>query len=153
MHCAWKYRSQGVTAAQMNLYYGLAVIAIDGVAFVDQYRQDRLADPRILDLISRIEAREEAGIDAMGPAFRHAAHVAVTTRDGRTLQVEMLDRRGSPECPLSAADVEHKFRCVVASCLAPADIESVIELVDRIDLAEDVAPLLDLLAAPRPQAC
>src|SRR5262245_1464574 len=33
VHCAWQYKAQGVTAAQMNLYYGLAVIALDGMAF------------------------------------------------------------------------------------------------------------------------
>ena len=31
VHCAWEYKAQGVTAAQMNLFYGLAVIALDGV--------------------------------------------------------------------------------------------------------------------------
>ena len=40
VHCAWEYKAQGVTAAQMNLYYGLAVIALDGVAFTEQYRED-----------------------------------------------------------------------------------------------------------------
>jgi len=43
VHCAWEYKAQGVTAAQMNLSYGLAVIALDGMAFVDQYREDRCA--------------------------------------------------------------------------------------------------------------
>ncbi|MCW5603399.1 MAG: MmgE/PrpD family protein [Burkholderiales bacterium] len=46
VHCAWEYKAQGVTAAQMNLYYGLAVIALDGMAFVEEYREDRLRDPR-----------------------------------------------------------------------------------------------------------
>ena len=55
VHCAWEYKAQGVTAAQMNLYYGLAVIALDGMAFVDQYREERLHDPQILDFIKRIK--------------------------------------------------------------------------------------------------
>lgn len=149
VHCAWPYRAQGVTAAQMNLFYGLAVIALDGVAFVAQYDEGRLSDPAILDFIGRIQAREDGEIDAMGPAFRHAARVRVRTHDGRTLAHEILHRRGSPENPLSAAEVEHKFRNVVAGCLAPADIERTVELVDRIDRLDDVAPLLALLAAPR----
>ena len=109
VHCAWEYKAQGVTAAQMNLYYGLAVIALDGMAFVDQYREDRLRDPRILDFIRRISARVDRGIEAMGAAFRHAARVSVTTRDGRTFEREILHRRGSPENPLAPADVESPF--------------------------------------------
>lgn len=149
VHCAWAYRAQGVTAAQMNLFYGLAVIALDGVAFVAQYREDRLNDPAILDFIGRVTAREDADIDAMGQAYRHAARVEVRTRDGRTLHHEILHRRGSPENPLSASDVEHKFRNVVADCLSPADIDRAVDLVGRLDSLDDIAPLLSLLAAPR----
>src|SRR5690606_1090303 len=123
---------------QMNLYYGLAVIAHDGVAFVDQYRQERLADPRILDFISRIRAEVDTQIDAMGPAFRHAARVTVETRDGRSLSAEILHRRGSPENPLSAADVEYKFRDVAHSCLSAADIDKAIDLAQRLDSLEDI---------------
>lgn len=150
VHCAWEYKAQGVTAAQMNLFYGLAVIALDGVAFVAQYREDRLKDPRILSFISRIRAREDAGIDAMGAAFRHAARVGVKTRDGRAFDNEILNRRGSPENPLSDADVETKFRNVAAGCLSPADLDRLVTLVAEIDTASDVRPLLQLLAAPRP---
>lgn len=149
VHCVWDYKSQGVTAAQMNLYYSLAVIALDGVAFVDQYREDRLSDARVLDFISRINAYSDTEIDAMGPEFRHAARVAITTLDGRQFSQEILHRRGSPENPLSPADVEYKFRNIVRSCLPAADIETVIELSDRLDTLDDIQSLIDLLSASR----
>ena len=148
VHCAWAYKAQGVTAAQMNLYYGLAVIALDGVAFVDQYREDRLQDPRILDFIGRIRASVDPGIEAMGPAFRHAARLEIETRDGRTLSREILHRRGSPENALKPEDIEHKFRNVVRSCLAPQRIERVIELVKTLERLPDTRELTALLAAP-----
>jgi len=147
-HCAWEYKAQGVTAAQMNLFYGLAVIGFDGVAFVAQYAQDRLADPRILDFITRIEAHVDPEIQAMGAPFRHAARVAVTLRDGKRLSHEILHRRGSPENPLSPQDVEYKFRHVVESCLSKSDIDRVVSLVDRLDQLDDLSELTALLAAP-----
>lgn len=150
VHCAWDYKAQGVTAAQMNLYYGLAVIAHDGVAFVSQYRQDRLADPKLLDFIKRIEAYDDAEINAMGPAYRHAANIAVTARDGRVFSHQILNRRGSPENPLSPEDVEYKFRNVADSCLAPAALERVVRLCKDLDKLDDVGELVALLAAPRP---
>jgi 2-methylcitrate dehydratase PrpD len=150
VHCAWDYKAQGVTAAQMNLYYGLAVIAHDGVAFVSQYRQDRLADPKLLDFITRIQARVDDEIEAMGPAFRHAATVRVCTRDGREFSHRILNRRGSPENPISAADVEYKFRNVVESCLAPADIDRVVRLSAEFDSVDHAAELIGLLGKNRP---
>ena len=146
-HCAWTYRAQGVTAAQMNLFYGLAVMARDGMAFVAQYDAARLADPALLSFIERIEARVDPEIESMGAAFRHAARVKITCHDGRSFEHLILHRRGSPENPLSAADVEYKFRHVVAACLSSADIDRAIALIDRLDHSPDVSPLLELMAA------
>ena len=152
VHCAWKYEAQGVTAAQMNLYYGLAVIALDGAAFVEQYREDRLRDPRILDFIGRINARVDPEIEAMGPAFRHAARIRIETRDGRMLGREILHRRGSPENPLKPGDIEYKFRNVARGCLAPHRLERVIELCRTLDRQADTRELVAILAAPAGEA-
>jgi 2-methylcitrate dehydratase PrpD len=149
VHCAWTYKAQGVTAAQMNLYYGLAVIAHDGAAFVRQYREDRLADPKLLAFIDRITATVDPEIESKGAAFRHAARVSIRTRDGRVHSQHVLNRRGSPENPLSAADVEHKFRHVVESCLPPGDIDRIVEQVANLDALDDVAELVALLGRPR----
>ena len=149
VHCAWEYKAQGITAAQMNLFYGLAVTAHDGMAFVEQYDDKRLTDPLLLDLIGRIEAYEDEEIESMGPAFRHAATVTVATRDGRTLTHRILNRRGSPENPISTAEVEYKFRHVVRSCLATDRIDRLVELSRRLDTLESVGEIIAIVAAPR----
>jgi 2-methylcitrate dehydratase PrpD len=66
VHTAWPYQPAGVTAAQMNLFYGLAVIALYRDASVRQYDERRLADPAILGFIKRISAFEDVGLEAMG---------------------------------------------------------------------------------------
>ncbi len=149
VHCAWDYKAQGVTAAQMNLYYGLAVVAHDGVAFVRQYREDRLADPALMSFIKKIEAFEDPEIDAMGPAYRHAARVSVTTHDNKIFSHEILNRRGSPENPLTGEEVEYKFRNVVESCLKPAHIDQVVDLVDEMDKKDTLPDLIKILGAKR----
>jgi 2-methylcitrate dehydratase PrpD len=148
VHCAWEYKAQGVTAAQMNLYYGLAVIAVDGVAFTDQYHEDRLRDPRLLDFIRRLTAYVDPEIEGMGPAFRHAARVKVTARDGRSFEKMPLHRRGSPELPLKPEDIEYKFRHVVKSCLARADTDRVVALVRGLERLDTTRDLIAILAAP-----
>ena len=147
-HCAWEYKAQGVTAAQMNLFYGIAVIGFDGMAFVAQYAEHRLSDPLILDFIKRIHARIDPEIEAMGPAYRHAARVVVTTKQGQKFEHEILNRRGSPENPLSVDEVIYKFRNVVDACLSRPDIERVIKLVDQLDQLESTSELFNILAAP-----
>jgi 2-methylcitrate dehydratase PrpD len=84
----------------------------------------------------------------MGAAFRHAARVAVTTRDGRKFKREILHRRGSPENPLKPEEVEYKFRHVAKSCLTPENIEKVMQLVARLDTLASTSELISILAAP-----
>jgi len=148
VHCAWEYKAQGVTAAQMNLYFGLAMIVLDGTAFVEQYREERLRDPQVLALIPRIRARIDPKIEGMGAAFRHGARVTVETRDGRKFEREILARRGAAENPLRPEEIVHKFREVARSCMAAADVERVVALVDRLETLDSVDELIRIAAAP-----
>lgn len=147
-HCAWEYRAQSVTAAQMNLYYGLAVIALDGMAFTEQYREERLRDPRILDFIGRVHAYVDPAIEALGAAFRHAARVRLVTRDGRVHEREVLVRHGSPEAPLAPEELEYKFLHIARSCIAEDRARRILELVRRCERLDDLGELIALIAAP-----
>jgi len=148
VHCAWEYKAQGVTAAQMNLYYGLAVIALDGAAFTEQYAETRLEDPKILDFIARIDAYVDPEIEKMGAAFRHGARVKVTSRDGRTWEKLILNRRGSPEDPLKPEDIEYKYRHVLGSCVPQDRSARILTLVKGLEKAGSTRELIELAAAP-----
>lgn len=147
VHCAWEYKAQGVTAAQMNLYYGMAVIAIDGAAFTEQFREARLSDPQILDFISRITAHVDAEIEKMGAPFRHASRVKITARNGKVYEKLSLHRRGSPENPLSPEEVVHKFRNVVAPCMDQSAAEKIIATVNQFETLTDISTVMPLLGA------
>ena len=147
VHCAWEYKAQGVTAAQMNLYYGMAVIALDGAAFTEQFREARLADPQILDFITRISAHVDPEIEKMGAPFRHASRVKITARNGQVFEKLSLHRRGSPENPLSPEEVLHKFRNVVAPCMDKAAAEMIITTVNKFETLTDISSVMPLLGA------
>lgn len=149
VHCAWEYKAQGVTAAQMNLFYGLAVMAIDGNAFVDQYREERLKAPAILQFIKRIKAYPDQQIDDMGPAFRSAGRIKVKCLDGRVFEKEVLHRLGTPENALSAVDVENKFHALARQHLSDSAIDNVIEIVNGLDRLEDIRPLVAVISENR----
>jgi 2-methylcitrate dehydratase PrpD len=148
VHCAWEYKAQGVTAAQMNLYYGLAVIALDGMAFTEQYHERRLKDPKILDFVTRIGAYVDAEIEGMGAPFRHAARVKVQNRKGETFEKLVLHRRGSPEHPLAPDEIEYKFRHVVGACVPKASADSIVQLVASLEKLDDLSGLISTIAAP-----
>jgi len=60
---AWPYVPQGVASAQINMYYALAVMALDRAAMIEQFSEARLADPLILAFIPRIRIAASAEFD------------------------------------------------------------------------------------------
>jgi aconitate decarboxylase len=145
VHTAWPYKPAGVTAAQMNLFYGLAVIALHRDASVVQYDEQRLADPAVLGLIERISAYEDAGLEAMGAAFRHACRLEVTTGTGRTIRHERWARRGSPEYAVGEAEIVRKFMANVDTILsaeAATNLRGLVMGLDRLDHTGDLTELL-----------
>src|SRR5205807_3448127 len=92
VHTAWEYRPVGITAAQMNMSYGLSVMTHRGDVSAADY-SEMIADPKILAFIPRIKIAVDPEIESRGPWFRHAARVAGLTTDGRTFTGEILHRR------------------------------------------------------------
>ena len=146
IHTAWKYRPAGVTAAQMNLFYGLAVMANRRRVTPAEFAEDRLADPALLGFMARITVSEDPEIEAMGRQARHASRMTVTTRAGAALTHDVYDRRGSPENPVDSAAIEHKFRANAEACLPGSDIDRVITLVADFDRLETTHELTTILA-------
>lgn len=147
VHTAWPYKPAGVTAAQMNLFYGLAVIALYRDGSVRQYDEQRLADPAVLGFIERISAFEDQGLEAMGAPFRHACRLTLTTGDGRVFNHERLARRGSPEDAVGEAEIVRKYTANVHPCLSGEAAANLHALVMRLDELDDTHDLMVRLSA------
>ncbi|MBO6519256.1 MAG: MmgE/PrpD family protein [Rhodospirillales bacterium] len=141
VHCAWPYEAQSITAAQMNIYYGLAMIAFHGRAFTEQFTDDAIREPEVLAFINRISAEVDPEIEARGPAFRHMARVRVTTTDGRTFEETVTHRKGSPDNPLSPDEVEAKYMALAGGVLGADKAQAVRDMVFALDRADEVESL------------
>ena len=148
VHTAWEYRPVGTTAAQMNMYYGLSVMALRGNASAGDYADGTIADPQVLAFIPRITIAEDPEIERRGAAFRHAARVTVQTTDGKTHSREVWHRRGSPENPVSRAEVEEKFALNVDGLLDGDAAQRLQSLAATLDALRDVREITDIMAAP-----
>jgi aconitate decarboxylase len=148
VHTAWEYRPVGITAAQMNMYYGLAVMALRGDVSAADYTEDTISDRDVLAFIPRIKISVDQELESMGPSFRHAARVVVRTTDGKTFKREILNRRGSPENPVSRQDIERKFTSNVAALLQPKSVDRLQQLAQRLELLPNANELNEIMAAP-----
>ena len=141
----WPYRPAGVVAAQMNGAYAAAVKLLDGDAFVDQYREERLADPRVLALIGRIAIDHDPALDEGGAAKRHASWVEADLTDGTRLRSFTEQRRGSSHHPLGADEIAAKFERTAGASLPSAAVRAVRGIVEHIEDCADLRELGALL--------
>jgi 2-methylcitrate dehydratase PrpD len=133
-HCAWPYEPQGVTAAQMNLYFTSAMMILDRNAMQEQFREDRLADPAALAIIKKMSIEVDPKYDVGGDATRHCARVEMITNDGRSFAREVLERPGSPGNPLSPQQLRRKFETLAGAVLP---LDRIARIIDTVHALED----------------
>jgi 2-methylcitrate dehydratase PrpD len=131
-----------VMAAQMSLRYCLAVGLLDGAVGADQFAEARLRSPEILDLSRRIEPYVHPAL-ASAPPDDVTAFLDVTTRDGRTFSRVQPTYRGHPSTPMSAAEMEEKFRACAGRLLPPSEVQALLTAIRRLP---DLRTLDDLLS-------
>jgi 2-methylcitrate dehydratase PrpD len=141
----WKYVPAGVVAAQMNAYYTSAMKILEGDVFIDQFQEHKLAEPRVLGMIERIRIQHEPAFDAGGAATRHKVRVEAQRTDGQTQTVEVEQRKGSAQFPLSRQDIERKFRGLAKVRLDAEHTEKVVTWVNNLDAMGNLHDLTALL--------
>lgn len=145
-HVGWKYVPDDTITAQMNLAYASSVALLDRECFVDQFADDRLADPRILALTEKIEVSADPAIDARGRQARHEVRVHISLRDGRQLDGYADAARGSARYPLTPAELRSKFVNLASRHVGEAAAAELMAVVDRLEDLPDLGPLWRLLA-------
>jgi len=131
------------TSAQLNLTYCAAMLLLEDDLFVDQFAEEKLADPRVLDLAGRIECTHDPKLDAFG-SFQRRTRVEVRLEDGQLLST-VGETRGTPGNPLTRGDVVDKFRKVTERRLGRDAQEALIAVCDRLETLEDTRRLSSLL--------
>lgn len=132
-HCGWPYVPAETITAQMNLPYTAAVTLLDGTAFVDQYRDERLGDPAVLALADRVEVVVDPDLDALGPDEMRAVHVTVTTKAGASYEQDVAYRSGHYKNPLPDKDLVDKFHDLARRRITDQAAEAIEQVVSNLE--------------------
>jgi aconitate decarboxylase len=145
-HVGWKYVPQGLTSAQLNLPYCVATWLIEGDCFVDQFTEDKVADPARMALAEKVEVRHDEEITAKGAKFRHMVHVEAHLKDGTVLRRTVEAPRGSEQKFATDAEVVEKFEKLAIKALPRAQVARLRDAVLQLETLPDAAELARLLA-------
>jgi 2-methylcitrate dehydratase PrpD len=144
-HVGWKYVPQGLTSAQLNLPYCVATWLLEGDCFVDQFTEDKVADPARMALAEKVEVHEDKAITAKGAKFRHMVHAEAHLNDGTVLKRTVESGRGSEQKFASDGDIVEKFEKLARKALPGDQVgrlrDAMLGLEDLAD-ASEIARLL-----------
>ena len=126
-----------VVHAQFNAAYSFARALHDGRVGLETYTQPAIADPAIVALtrLTRVVSDSSIESTAIEPA-----RVAVTLKSGRVMELSSDTIKGSPQEPMTPAELEAKF----AACLkfglnaGPEKARRLAQAVARLEALEDV---------------
>jgi len=110
---------------------------------LDQFSSHRISDPKLLDLMSRVEVRSDADLDRRYPAST-PNRITVTTRDGRSTVREVEFPKGHSGNPMTDGEVEDKFSRLADGEMAPARQVEVLRRLWELETETDLGSLLAL---------
>jgi aconitate decarboxylase len=144
-HVGWKYRPDGITAAQLNLPFCVATLLLAGDVFVDQFDEKQIVDPARMAFAEKVRVVEDPDITARGGKFRQLVRVEVFLKDGTVLKESVLAPRGSEEHFASKADVVEKFEKLAGHVIPASQVASVRDAVLDLEKLPEAKKLAQLL--------
>jgi len=136
-----KRRPTQVVEAQFAQPFLIATALVHGKVGIAEV--DGLGDASVLALSDRI-----AGVARDGRSKRSLS-ITVQRTDGRSVTIEATDPIGSPQKPLTNAQLEAKFRDCARNARQPlpdANVDAALAAIGRLDTLADARELMTLFA-------
>ena len=127
--------------AQMSLPYAIAARLVYGKVFLAELEDGAWSAPAIGDWLRRttVQIDEAMAADA-------EPTISITTHAGQTYHCTVEHPLGSPQRPLTEAQVIAKFRDLVAPVIPSAQADALIDMVGVLPQAHSIQPLIESLA-------
>ena len=117
-------RPQSVMAAQYSCPYMLGASLAYGPSFYTAYSAPYFNDPRILEIVDRVEFEYDQVLETYYPA-RFPTGVTMTLRDGTVRSSVVMDSFGTPVRPLSPEQIGEKAKALLAEIASGIDLDRV----------------------------
>lgn len=127
--------------ADHSSYWLTAIAILERAIGPDQFKPEKYADPRALELIEKIILVGDPSLDKERPA----GISEITLKDGRLLRKRVDYPRGHARNPMSDQEVESKFRSMASRVMPRDQMERLIETVWKLDELNDVGEITALM--------
>jgi 2-methylcitrate dehydratase PrpD len=127
--------------AKFNLPFCVATALRFGHANVADFSAERIRDPGLIRMISKIQIQSDAELSAMYPR-KWPARVEIAMCSGKRLLGAIEYPKGDPENPLSESEVLGKFKSLTRGLITDDWADALCQRVMALESAPDVSTLL-----------
>lgn len=139
-HNGWAYSPATAITAQSNISYGVAISLLEGDAFIDQYTEAKLRDPKVLDLTQKVQVLPDDRFSKLGSKGKHSVRLEIRLKNGRIL-AKIMDRVKA----VPPDEIITKFRTLASKRVEPSRVDEIAERVRSLEKLPDVGVLVQAL--------
>ncbi len=140
-----KWRPPTKETADHSLPYMVGMALLTGKVDNETYSDANIRSRKVLDFLTRISVKEDPALTALYPSRGMPTKITLKTKSGRTLTEEVVVPRGHPLNPMTAEEMESKFRSLAAPFMAESAAGRFVKAVARLDESPEVGRLMPLL--------
>jgi len=124
--------------------YLVARALIDGKVGIDTFTESAVRDPNVLKLAERVKMNLDNNLKKSDLAGR-PCRVTVRLKNGQTYTREAQHAKGSPEFPMTEAELNEKFFECAKHAIPAASAQQALESIQKLETLSSLRPLCDVL--------
>jgi 2-methylcitrate dehydratase PrpD len=128
--------------AKFSFQHCAAAALVDGAGHPAQFTDERVNDPIIAMVRSKVSASADPSIE------EDEVSVTLTLGGGRTVETRVEHATGSPSNPMTDAALEDKFSALASAILPREQAEGLLNAVWTLDEAAGLSALIGLMVRP-----
>jgi len=138
-----KWRPATRETADHSLPYCVAVALADGEVTLESFSPERLSDPKLRELMRKIQVSRNAELTAQYPEAM-PNEIRIDLSSGKILEKKISHAHGHPKNPMTDGEVEEKFRRLAGPLLPKERIEEILKALWKLEEISDLGLLLRL---------
>ena len=136
-----KYRPTSKETADHSMPYCLAVAIADGMVTPQQFKDDRIADPKLHPLMDTIKAVGSDEFESLFPE-KQPARVTVKTKGGKEYTARVDVPKGDYRDPMTVEEIKVKFDALAKGKFTQDQCDALQQTIMNVETLPDVGDLM-----------
>lgn len=141
-----KYRPTSKETADHSMPYCLAVAVADGMVTPQQFKEDRITDPKLHPLMDTIKAVGNDEFESLFPE-KQPSRVTLKTKSGKEFVARVDVPKGDYRDPMSVEEIKVKFDALGAGKFTQAQCDEMQKATMSVEKMADIGDLMKLTVA------